>query len=118
MGLGSTISPTSFASLGQGLMQTIQAKGLKKDADAAFPALQDPQQMAFLSELNQKRKAMDSGAEFASGMNSIGASTTGTNNSIVQAGGGNVGATMQSLLQSQRVGQDAQNRVLANGQQQ
>lgn len=114
----------SMGSLGPGLgmisgaVQMFQAQGLKNKADAAFPSLYDPMQMGFLSELNQKRKSLDVGSGYAAGMNAIGASTAGTNASIIQNGGGNFAGTMDALLKSQRVGQDQQNQVLANGENQ
>lgn len=104
--------------LGMGLIQSIQAKKLKDRADSAFPDLVDPSQAAFLSELGQKRKSLDTGSAFATGMQNIDASQAGTNNSIVQASGGDTGATMQALLQGQRVAGDSKNAVLAQGQNQ
>lgn len=124
-GGGSGSSPMdSLGSLGPGLgmitggIEMFQAAGLKKKADAAFPSLYDPMQMGFLSDLNQKRKSLDVGSGYAAGMNAIGASTAGTNASIIQNGGGNFAGTMDALLKSQRVGQDQQNQVLANGENQ
>jgi hypothetical protein len=115
--IGKAMGPAGAAlGMGAGIVQLLKAHKLKGEAKATMPQLYDPQQQAFLAELAQKRKAMETGAEFAGGMNAIDASTAGTNNSIVQAGGGNVGGTIQGLLQSLRVGQDAKNKVLANGQ--
>jgi hypothetical protein len=51
-------------------------------------------------------------------MNAIDSTTAGTQNGILSAGGGNVGGTMQALLSAQRNAGDAQNQVLANGEQQ
>lgn len=105
-------------SLGTGLLQGIQAKGLKNRANAAMPDLVDPTQSAFLSELNQKRRSIDTGADFAAGMNAIDASNAGANESLVRSTGGDVGGTIQALLQSERVANDSKNNVLAQGQQQ
>lgn len=102
--------------LGMGLIQTIQAKKLKDRADSAFPDLVDPSQAAFLSELGQKRKSLDTGSAFATGMQNIDASQAGTNEAITRASGGDTGATMQALLQGQRVAGDSKNAVLAQGQ--
>jgi hypothetical protein len=103
---------------GLGAIQLLQAHHLKKEAASAMPGFYDPQQQQFLSELNQKRRSLDTGSGYAAGMNAIGATTAGTQNGILSAGGGNVGGTMQALLQSQRLGSDQQNQVLANGEQQ
>lgn len=102
--------------LGMGLIQSIQAKKLKDRADSAFPDLVDPSQAAFLSELGQKRKSLDTGSAFATGMQNIDASQAGTNEAITRASGGDTGATMQALLQGQRVAGDSKNAVLAQGQ--
>jgi hypothetical protein len=106
----------SALSLGTGLIQNIQAGKLKKKADAAMPELVDPRQAAFLSELNQKRKAIDTGADFATGMNAINTTNAATNNAIVRSTGGDVGGTIQGLLQSQQVANAGSNNVLAQGQ--
>lgn len=98
-----------------GLVQNFQARKLKKEADALVPPLMDPNQAAFLSELNQKRKSIETGADFAAGMNMLNASNAGTNDAIVRAGGGDVGGTMQGLLRSQRTSDDARNNLLAQG---
>jgi len=104
--------------LGMGLIQSIQAKKLKDRANSAFPDLVDPSQAAFLAELGQKRKSLDTGSAFATGMQNIDASQAGTNNAIVQSSGGDAGATMQALLQAQRVAGDSKNSVIAQGQSQ
>lgn len=100
------------------VIQGIKAKKLKDKADAAMPELVDPGQAAFLSELQQKRRSIDTGADFATGMQAIDATNTGTNDALVRNGGGDAGATMQALLQSERVAGDSKNNVLAQGQQQ
>lgn len=101
-----------------GIAQQIQANKLKKRAESAFPDLVDPSQAAFLSELGQKRKSLDTGSAFATGMQNIDATQAGTNNAIVQSSGGDVGGTMQALLQAQRVAGDSKNAVIAQGQNQ
>lgn len=112
-GAGTTAQGVQTGAMG--VIQMIQAAGLKKDAQSAAPPLYDPMQMGFLSDLNQKRKSLDVGSGYAAPMNAIGASTAGTQGSIIQGGGGNFAGTMDALLKSERVGQDQQNQVLANG---
>lgn len=104
--------------LAMGLIQTIQAKKLKDRAESAFPDLVDPSQAAYLAELGQKRKSIETGADFAQGMQAINATNAGTNDAIVRSTGGDAGGTIQALLQSERVAGDAKNNVLAQGQQQ
>ncbi len=111
-------STTRNLSLATGLIQSIQANKLKKRAESAFPDLVDPSQAGFLAELGQKRKSLDTGSAFATGMQNIDASQAGTNEAITRASGGDTGATMQALLQGQRVAGDSKNAVLAQGQQQ
>lgn len=104
--------------LATGIIQSIQANKLKNKANAAFPDLIDPSQAAYLAELGQKRRSIETGADFGAGMNAINATNAGTNDAIVRASGGNASATIQALLQSERVAGDAKNNVIAQGQQQ
>jgi hypothetical protein len=100
------------------LVQQIQANKLKKKADAAFPELVDPNQAGYLAELNQKRRSIETGADFAAGMQSVNAAQAGTNEAITRAAGGDVSGTMQALLQAQAGASAAKNQVLAQGQNQ
>jgi len=99
-----------------GLLQQFQANKLKKQADSAFPSLVDPAQAGFLAELDQKRRSIETGAAFQSGMDAIDETNAGTNAAIVKTTGGDVGSTIQSLLQAQRGAAGAKNQVLAQGQ--
>ena len=101
-----------------GALQNLQANKLKNQANAAVPGFVDPNQSAFLAELAQKRKSIDTGADFAVGMNTIDSTNAGTNEAIVRSTGGDVGGTIQALLQSQGMANQAKNNVLAQGQQQ
>lgn len=98
-----------------GLMQSMQGGSLKRKADAYMPPLVDANQAAFLSELNQKRKSIETGADFSAGMNALNASNAGTNDAIIRNSGGDVGGTIQALLQSERATGDAKNNLLAQG---
>lgn len=102
-------------SLATGLIQDLQAHKLKKEANSAMPPLVDANQAAFLSELNQKRKSIETGADYAAGMNALNASNAGTNDAIIRNSGGDVGGTVQALLQSERATSDAKNNLLAQG---
>lgn len=104
--------------LATALIQNIQANNLKKKAESAMPPNIDPRQASFLAELNQKRKAIDTGADFASGINTINQTNAGTNNAIVNSSGGDAGNTLQGLLQSEGVANQGKNNVIAQGQQQ
>lgn len=116
IGQRSNMPKQATMGLASGLIQSIQAANLKRKAEAAFPELVDPNQSAYLSELNQKRKSIETGADFATGMRAIDTTNAGTNNAIVSAGGGDAGGTIQALLQSENVAQTAKDNVLAQGQ--
>jgi hypothetical protein len=101
-----------------GMLQSLQAMKLKKKADAAFPDLVDANQAGYLAEINQKKRSIETGADFAEGMKAIDQTNAGTNDALVRASGGDVGATMQGILQAQAGAGQAKNNVLAQGQQQ
>lgn len=116
--LGSGMSSQAGLGIGTGLLQTIQANKLKKESESYLPAYADPRQSAFLAELQQKRRSIDTGADFAAGMNAIDTTNAGTNEAIVRSTGGDVAGTIQALLQSQGIANQGKNQVLAQGQQQ
>lgn len=105
-------------SLGTSVVQNLSAAKKKKEADSLMPGTVDPRQAAFLAELNQKRKSIDTGADFGAGMNALNATNASTNEAITRATGGDVGSTIQGLLGGQRAAGDSANNVLAQGQQQ
>lgn len=106
----------AITGLATGLIQTVQAGKLKKKADAAMPDLVDPNQAAYLAELNQKRKSIETGADFTEAMQQADTSQASTNDALLKSSGGNIGATIQALLQSQSVAGDVKNKALAQGQ--
>lgn len=99
-----------------GIIEGIQAIRAKRKANSEFPGLIDPQQAAFLSEMNQKRKALDTGAEYTAGMDAANEGNASVNDAIIKSTGGDTGSTIQSLLQSERVMGQNQNNVLAQSQ--
>lgn len=102
--------------LGISAIQSLSAMQKKKKADAAMPGLVDPRQAAFLAELNQKRKAIDTGADFASAMTNIDSTNAATQDAITRSSGGNVGSTIEGLLSAQRGADTAKGSVIAQGQ--
>lgn len=104
-------------SLAQGGIQSAQAGKLKNDANNAFPEAVDPNQAAFLAELEQKRKSMETGAAFASGMQNAETTGAGTMDAITHAATGDSASTIQGLLQAQKGVNNAKNQTLAQGQQ-
>lgn len=119
-GVGGAIGTSLGSAIGgsTGLLQNIQAKKLKDQAESYLPAYADPNQTAYLTELQQKRRSIDTGADFAAGMQAIDTTNAGTNEALVRSTGGDVGGTVQALLQSQGVANQGKNQILAQGQQQ
>jgi len=115
---GEKSSPQANLSIATGLLQNIQANKLKGQAESYLPAYADPNQTAYLTELQQKRRSIDTGADFAAGMQAIDTTNAGTNEALVRSTGGDVGGAVQALLQSQGVANQGKNQVLAQGQQQ
>lgn len=92
-----------------------QGAGAKRDqraADNLQPSLYDPQQQAFLAEINQKRKSINSGSAYAADMGDINQSQAGTNQAIVQTAGGDSAGTIQGLLAAQQGAGRLKNQVL------
>lgn len=108
------IGVDALGALIKGVSQSQQGKKSGKDADALQPPLYDPQSQAFLAEINQKRKSINSGSSYAADMGAIDAGTAGTQQAIVEASGGDTAGTIQGLLASQNVANRAKNQVLAN----
>lgn len=103
-------------SLATGALQSLQAAALKRKADSAMPDLIDPNQSSYLAELNQKRRSIETGAAFAGANRAADMSQAAASNAIVGSSGGDVGSTLQGLLQSQVAAGDVKNRAIAQGQ--
>lgn len=116
IGARSNMPKEASMGLASGFIQTLQANKLKKKADSAAPGLIDPRQAAMLSELNQKRKSIDTGAAFQTGMNAINTTNTATNEAITRNSGGDAGNTLAGLLSSERGANDAIGNVIGQGQ--
>jgi hypothetical protein len=114
---GSGMSAQSALGGGAGILQNLQAMKLKNKAESAMPGFVDPNQSAFLAELAQKRKSIDTGSDVVAPINAIDATNAGTNEAIVRSTGGDVGGTIQALLQSQGMANQAKNNALAQSQQ-
>lgn len=105
-------------SLGSALGGMIDANQQKKKADSAFPDFVDPNQASYLAELNQKRKSIETGADFAEAVRLADQTQASTNDSIVKASGGDSGTAIQGLLQAQAMAGNAKNNAAARGQSQ
>lgn len=114
--MGIAIGKTALG-LGTAAVQGIKANKLKKDAESAYPDLIDPQMSSYLSELAQKKRSIETGADFASSMKNIDQSIAGTQENLTNVTGGDTGGTIQAMLQAQMTGQNAKNQALAAGQQ-
>jgi len=99
------------------IIQNIQSLRNQSKAESAMPELIDPNQAAFLAEIGQKRKAMNTGAEFAAGAGLLEEQAGTTANAIVKSSGGDAGGAIEGLLRSQRTTGRGTNELLAKGAQ-
>lgn len=102
----------------KGVGQMISGARSRRAADNFQPAQYDPQQLAWLAEIQQKRRSINSGSAYAADMAAIDATTAGTNQAIAGAAGGDVGGTIQGLLAASQAANRSKNNVLAQGQNQ
>lgn len=108
----------SIGQMGMGATQMIQGAQQGKKANQMPLPMVDPNQQALLSEMNQRRKALMTGAGVQAGLNQVNQGIAGTQNVIARNTGGDAGGTIAGLLQSQRVGGQNLNQVLAGANQQ
>jgi len=102
-----------------GLIQSARANKMLRKADNAAPSLYDAQQQAYLSEINQKRRSIQSGSAYAGQLGQIDQGMAGTQQAVVQSSGGDATGTLQGLLASQAVANRGKNEAFAQeGQQQ
>ena len=105
-------------SLATGAIQNLQALKLKNKADAAMPELIDPNQASYLANLNQKRKSIETGADFSEATRQADVNQAAANSAILGASGGDSGSAIQGLLQAQNVAGTQKNKAIAQGQNQ
>jgi hypothetical protein len=102
-----------------GLIQSARANKMLRKADNAAPSLYDAQQQAYLSEINQKRRSIQSGSAYAGQIGQIRQNMAGTQQAVLQSSGGDSTGTLSGLLASQAVANRGNNEVFAQeGQQQ
>lgn len=102
-----------------GLIQSARANKMLRKANSAAPSLYDAQQQAYLSEINQKRRSIQSGSAYAGQLGQIDQGMAGTQQAIVQSSGGDSTGTLSGLLASQAVANRGKNETFAQeGQQQ
>lgn len=103
--------------MGEGLQEVIRGRRERKAAAEDMPSLVDPQQSAFLAELQQKRNALNTGAEYSSSLGAVNDNMISTQNKLAGNSGGDVGGTVSALLGSQQVANRGTGQILAQGQQ-
>lgn len=101
--------------MAMGIGQMLSGLSSKKSAEGYFPSYQDPKQMALLAEIGQKKKSLETGADFAEALRGINQAQGATQAGIIKATGGDVGGTIQGLLQSERTTANARNQAYAQG---
>lgn len=111
--VGKNIGTAAKSIIGQA-----SAKKLRKEAESLFPQYEDPRQLSRLAQLQQMQRSLETGTgamtQAAKGAAEQG--MAGTQAGIVRSTGGDVGSTIQGLLQSQRVGGENVNAAFAKGQ--
>jgi hypothetical protein len=100
-----------------GAVQLLKARGLKKAAEENTPSDVDPMQGAFLAELNQKRNALNSGAQYSSSIDAINDKMMSTQGALSTNTGGDVGGTVAAMLKAQQAANQGVGQLLAQGQQ-
>jgi hypothetical protein len=100
-----------------GAVQLIGAKAAKKRAMEATPEQVDPQQSAFLAELQQKKNALNVGSEYSSSIDAINDKMSQSQDVLAGNSGGDTASTVAALLKAQQVGNQGEGQVLAQGQQ-
>lgn len=103
--------------MGMGLGQIIQGSAAKKRAIEATPEMMDPTQGAFLAELQQKKNALNTGAEYTSSLDAIGDRMAQTQDVLAGNSGGDAGGTIAALLKSQQTANQGEGQILGQGQQ-
>jgi uncharacterized protein YgfB (UPF0149 family) len=103
------------SAMGMGIGQMLSGLQSKKQAQGLYPSYEDPRQLALLSEINQKRKSLETGADFAEAVDLANQAQAATQAGIIKSTGGDVGGTIQGLLQSERNTQGARNQAYATG---
>lgn len=114
--VGGPVGATIGGNIGgmvKGFMGQSEAQGLKAKAESVKPPLEDPRQLAMLARLQQMQKSLETGAEFQSAREAATQNVAGTQAGIVRATGGDVGGTIQGLLQAQRLGGQQINQAYA-----
>ena len=107
----------SIAKMGLGAVQGIQGMAAKKRALDATPSDVDPTQGAFLAELQQKRNALNSGAQYTSSIDAIRDKMVQTQTALGNNSGGDAGGTVSAMLKSQAVANQGVGGILAQAQQ-
>lgn len=102
---------------GAGLSQIIKGKKDQQRADAVMPSDVDSNQGAFLAELNQKRNAMNTGAQYTSSIDAVNDNLGNTESVISENSGGDASGMISSLLKSQAVANQGVGQVEAQGEQ-
>lgn len=105
------------AALWTGAFDLLRARKAKREADALMPSLYDPNQLALLSEIEQKRRSINTGSAFAADINEIQSGTAQAMGSISRVTGGDVSGTVNALLAAQQAGARATNQALAKSDQ-
>lgn len=119
-GVGNAVGAVGGAIIGgiSGGVKSKKAKDQQELAQGFVPPYQDPTQVERLAEIDQISKNIAAGTDPAAltALNQIAGQTAQTQSKLATVTGGNVGATVDALLKSQRAGGESANTAIASGQ--
>lgn len=114
--VGGPVGAVAGSAIGSGVEQLITSRKNKTAADNLAPPLYDPSQQALLSELNQKRKALGTGAESQTGVDMVRGNQVAANDAITHNTGGDVGSTISGILGAENSANKGIGQVYAGDQ--
>lgn len=108
---------SAIASGALGAGQLIQGLRQKKKAEGLTPPPVDPQVQAMLDEINRKRKSIETGSAFQTGIREVEQLGASTMEGLKGVTGGNVGGTIAAFMKAQRGTGTNINKVLGQADQ-
>lgn len=102
--------------VGTGLLQLGSSLAQKKKAQEATPTAEDPELRRFLNEIDRRRRTFETGAAFQAGSRALRTQQAATQQGILKAGGGDIGASISGLARSQRGTQSAFNELVGRAE--
>jgi hypothetical protein len=108
---------TPLGAMTLGAINLFEARKARNEAEGLMPSLYDPNQLALLSEIEQKRRSINTGSAFAADINELQSGTAQAMGAISRVTGGDVAGTVNALLAAQQAGARGVNQALAKSDQ-